>query len=310
MKSLNEQAEAMLKKHKAFGQRKSDVSMIGKTQFRQFTSVRSYQETTTTLARIGRELGVSQLKEITPEIALGYLQTRKEQRSVTQICSKEKDHEHLSQKTLDAERKALSIISGQSLERVFSNNNSRQASRSYNVDQVESIKKAQTEKFSFATELSRASGLRAVELLTLRRADEDSKSTRRAWRNDRFEGLKGDLYVVTGKGGLKREVLIPKDLANKLETYRLAQPKVILDRKVKITSCYDIPGGKNFSKSFSSASNRALGFSNGAHGLRHSYAKERYEQLRTLGKNEIDAKTIVSQELGHFRPSIVEVYLR
>lgn len=310
MKSLNEQAEAIMKAHKAFGQSKAKTELIGSTQYKQFTSVRSYKETTSTLAKIGKALGVTQLKEITPEMASKYLNDRKEVRSVTKVCGKEKDYDNLSQKTLDAERKALSILTGTGLERVFSNSGRREASRSYTHEQVEDIKSAQNEKQRFATELARASGLRAQELLTLRRADDDKKTTNRTWRDDRFEGLKGEVYIVTGKGGLKREVLIPTDLAKKLESYRLDKPKIVIDRKVKLSSCYDISGGKNFSKSFCGASKRALGFSHGAHGLRHTYARERYETLRLLGKSEIDAKTIVSQELGHFRPTITEVYLR
>nr|WP_229651935.1 hypothetical protein [Vibrio parahaemolyticus] len=74
-------------------------------------------------------------------------------------------------------------------------------------------------------------------------------------------------------------------------------------------SHYNIAGGHKFSDAFSKASSRALGFSNGAHGLRHSYAQNRYEQLANHFER-IDVMTIISQELGHFRPDITEVYLR
>lgn len=57
------------------------------------------------------------------------------------------------------------------------------------------------------------------------------------------------------------------------------------------------------------ASERALGYSNGAHGLRHSYAQDRYEQLANHFPRE-EVMRIISQELGHFRPEITEVYLR
>ncbi|MDF5193233.1 site-specific integrase, partial [Vibrio parahaemolyticus] len=74
-------------------------------------------------------------------------------------------------------------------------------------------------------------------------------------------------------------------------------------------SHYNIAGGHKFSDAFSKASSRALGYSNGAHGLRHSYAQNRYEQLANHFER-IDVMTIISQELGHFRPDITEVYLR
>ncbi|MVB79821.1 site-specific integrase, partial [Vibrio cholerae] len=56
-------------------------------------------------------------------------------------------------------------------------------------------------------------------------------------------------------------------------------------------------------------SDRGVNYSNGAHGLRHSYAQNRYEQLANHFER-IDVMTIISQELGHFRPDITEVYLR
>ncbi|MAD89034.1 MAG: integrase [Pseudoalteromonas sp.] len=309
-KSLKNQADAMLKKHKAFGKSKAEAKMIGNTQFREFTSVRSYKNTVSTLSTIAKNIGVSQIKEIDSVMAAQYLQARREEVSITKICSKEKDWEILSQKTLDAERKALSVMLGKDLERVFTTQDKRKASRSYTNEQIENIKNAQSHKNKLCTELSRASGLRAVELLTIKRIDEDTKSNARKWRDDRFHGMEGVRYVVTGKGGLKREVLIPTELAKRLEEHRLDVPKKVYDREVEIKTFYDLSGGHKFSESFSAASKRTLGFSHGAHGLRHSYAQERYLTLRHLGKSERDAKAILSQELGHFRPQIVEVYLR
>lgn len=310
MKTMKEQAEAIMKQHKSFGVSKKDAPLIGQTQFKKFTSVRSYSNTVSTLATIGKNLGVSRIKEITPEMAVAYLQERKEQHSITLICASEKDYHTLSQKTLDAERKALSILLGKNLERIYTPAGNRTASRTYTEHQINEITKCQSAGNKLATEIARASGLRAVELLTIKRIDEDAKTSARNWSNERFSGMKGNIYVVTGKGGLKREVMIPTELARQLEERRLSAPKVVYDRGVKILSNYDISGGQKFSQSFCDASNRALGFSQGAHGLRHSYAMERYESLRSMGKSETVAKTIVSQELGHFRPTITEVYLR
>ena len=310
MRTMNEQADAVLKKHKAFGVPKRNADLIGKTQFKKFTSVRSYNNTVSTLATVGKNLGVSRLNEITPEMAINYLQDRKEQHSKTKIIASEKHYDTLSQKTIDAERKALSILLEQNIERVYTPAGNRNASRAYTSEQIAQIKESQTESNRLSTEIARASGLRATELLTISRLEEDSKTTERNWRNDRFEGMDGVKYVVKGKGGLKREVMIPKHLSVELEKKRLEQPKIVYDRGVKIISKYDISGGQKFSQSFCDASNRSLGFSQGAHGLRHSYAKQRFEILRSMGKTDLEAKTIVSQELGHFRPQITEVYLR
>lgn len=53
----------------------------------------------------------------------------------------------------------------------------------------------------------------------------------------------------------------------------------------------------------------ALGWSRGAHGVRHSYAQERMAELQR-GLRYDDALEVVSQELGHFRPGITREYLR
>ena len=58
------------------------------------------------------------------------------------------------------------------------------------------------------------------------------------------------------------------------------------------------------------ASDRTMGRSTGAHGLRHSYAQERMTELQNRGLLREVALETVSQEMGHFRPEITEAYLR
>lgn len=45
------------------------------------------------------------------------------------------------------------------------------------------------------------------------------------------------------------------------------------------------------------------------HGLRHSYAQERYTHFRELGFSDKQARMRVAVDLGHFRTEITEVYL-
>ena len=52
-------------------------------------------------------------------------------------------------------------------------------------------------------------------------------------------------------------------------------------------------------------SNRSLTF----HGLRHTYAAEKYRQLITDGISELDAHLTVSQLLGHERADVTNIYL-
>jgi integrase len=116
--------------------------------------------------------------------------------------------------------------------------------------------------------------------------------------------------VVTGKGGLAREISIPNHLVERLEALRLDEPRTIRDRGVLYQQRYAIGGGQALSQSFSSASKAALGYSTGLHGVRHSYAQQRnYESQLLLGDPE-RARQVVSQELGHFRPEITQTYLR
>jgi integrase len=89
----------------------------------------------------------------------------------------------------------------------------------------------------------------------------------------------------------------------------LKTPVKIKDRNIYYIKHYDINGGKNWSNSFSTASVRVLDRSNGAHGLRHSYAQDRMEELQQRGIFYQQALGIVSQEMGHFRADITEVYL-
>jgi len=163
---------------------------------------------------------------------------------------------------------------------------------------------------SISTEICHKAGIRAHELYTLRPAGEIQPSPREV-HPDKYSHMpeQTESYTVTGKGGLIREVQLPAQLAERLEAHRLDTPRVEQDRKINYTSHYDIAAGHRFSDAFSKASNRALGYSNGAHGLRHSYAQDRYEQLANY-LPQLDVMKCVSQELGHFRPEITEVYLR
>ena len=118
------------------------------------------------------------------------------------------------------------------------------------------------------------------------------------------------IYTVEGKGGLCREVAIDRNLAEKLEERRLDAPRTVYDREIRYQQHYDLGAGKQWSDSFSKAAERELGWTQGAHGLRHEYAQERMSTLQGMGYEYRDAMEVVSQEMGHFRPDITECYLR
>lgn len=189
----------------------------------------------------------------------------------------------------------------------------KEISRAYTDDQIKSIANSfEQERERLAIILMRDAGLRVHELYTLRRVGEGKPvSNQRDWVNERFihrdDGVK---YIVTGKGGLTREVMISKPLADRLEKLRHGKPVKVNDRGVIYRQRYNLLAGNNLSKRFSEHSKQELGFSTGAHGARHSYVQARYNYLVYKGIDPRTAKKIVSQEVGHMRASITNTYLR
>jgi integrase len=228
--------------------------------------------------------------------------------------------EWVKQKTLDQERQALQLIYKQKLPYLRSLQQSIYDKRSYTLTEVNKIVVYQNEKNAISTWLSFFAGIRSHEAATILPVHERQASLHRHWDSRRFAGLPSHhKYTVIGKGGLIREVAVPLWLANKLEARRMRPVKVV-DREIIYLSHYNIGFGQSFSQSFSSASRKALGFSRGGHGLRHSFAKWRLqhliEQMESVSQRankrspEECALLILSQELGHFRLDITYCYLR
>ena len=267
-------------------------------------TVRNYEQALTRVAEYTKEQRIDGgLRGLTPEQALIYLEQRGEQ---------------VGQKALDMERQAIQCMmqhvtghleSSTTLPVIKSEQTQALSSRAYTSQQAHLVSQHQTEKNSVATQLAHACGLRAHELLTLR-PREERLADNRPTLESKWSGREGKLYTVEGKGGLVRDVLVPHALSQKLETLRHDSPQHIIDRGVNYTSHYAIGGGQPWSNSFSAAANRCLGWSEGAHGLRHSYAQERMHELQSSGLSREQALETVSQEMGHFRPEITEVYLR
>ena len=258
-------------------------------------TARNYTQALTRLTQWLQQHQLKDLKNLDQASALTYLEWR---------------GQSVGQKTLDQERQAIQLHLGIKLPVVVSELHHALKSRAYTPQQIDLIVQAQTEKYRLSTQLAYSAGLRAHELLTLQRAEERPASTHRTWSAQRFIGRDGQRYTVMGKGGLIREVVIPNTLAQRLETKRLGNPIQKTDREIHYQHHYDIGGGKAWSNSFSAASYRQLGWSHGAHGLRHSYAQERMAECQQQGLTYQTALSLVSQSLGHFRPDITEVYLR
>ncbi|MGC0798022.1 site-specific integrase [Pantoea agglomerans] len=271
--------------------------------FRSVGTVRNYQAALTRIALYFRINGGVNLQDITPEMANPYLHKRAAV---------------VGQKSLDMERQALQammthltqkLLFGEILEIVHSLKERKLLSRSYTAEQIFLISSHQSDKNGLSTLIAYNAGLRSHELFTICELQQRQPDIRPVSAK-KFMGRFGKVYTVQGKGGLIREIRLSTDLAEHLETTRLPEPIKITDRGVHYEQFYDIAAGQSWSRSFSTASTRTLGWSAGSHGTRHSYAQERMEELQSLGCYYAEALEIVSQELGHFRPEITEIYLR
>ena len=294
-RSAKDQAVAAVSKKIALGQSRHDHKKDGKIH--SVRTAQAYTQALKSFAGFIQQHRLGDLKSATADTAKMYLQERQES--------------GLSQKTLDQDRQAIACHLGEKRDRVKSLEETKLAGRSYTPAQVQIIASNQNERNALATAICYAAGLRASELQTIRPTTENPASSHRAWSPDRFTGRAGIRYSVEGKGGLVREVLIPHDLAAKLESVRFKDgPRTVVDRGVFYEKHYDIGSGKTWSTSFSRVSGTQLGWSTGGHGLRHSYAQERMNELKQLAFSHKDALATVAQELGHFSPSTTEAYLR
>lgn len=219
--------------------------------------------------------------------------------------------ENYQQKTLCQHRMALNAAFFKKLPPVKSLLDTVQSSRDYRLSEVLLLTQNIEPKNAIAILLCFYSGLRAHELATLQRTNEGERNNTRSWSKELFANFCQHVtYVVIGKGGLRRHVAIPTELSKIIEARRLPEPRKVRDREIYYQMNYDLGFGKALSQSFSRASIKHLGWSTGLHGLRHSYTKNRIRHLIKMDFSLDAAKLIVSQELGHFRPSIVNCYMR
>lgn len=268
-------------------------------------TVRNYEQALKNVATAMVNQG-QHLRDLDHDRAISYLEQRAEK---------------VGQKSLDIERQAIQSMfrhvtgklnEGETLKVIKSEHEQVLHSRAYTPEQTHAIADNQREQNALSTETAYAAGLRAKELITLLPIEERSADIRQNKEplDEKFMGREGQRYSVIGKGGLVREVMIPDSLAQRLEDRRLDQSVEVIDRNIVYQQHYNISAGRNWSQSFSRSSQHVLGWSSGAHGLRHSYAQERMDELRSHGLTREYALEVVSQELGHFRPDITEIYLR
>jgi integrase len=214
-----------------------------------------------------------------------------------------------SQKGLDQARQALQVVYDKILPRIESELPERRRDKYIARPAMEGILANFSERHSLSAMICLDGGLRASELLTLRRRHELQPTAGRDWSANLFLGRADyQLFCVEGKGGLVRAVALNRVLAEQLEQHRFEALRQIRDREINRWKAYDIPGGQNFSNYFSKKSFEALRTHYGAHSLRHTWAQNRFNVI-TQHVKHAEAMRILSQECGHFRPQVTFGYL-
>ncbi len=99
------------------------------------------------------------------------------------------------------------------------------------------------------------------------------------------------------------------EVAAKLEALR-CEEREVRDRTIIYHSQYNLVQGKELTYQFGALSKEVLGYSSGAHGLRHAYAQERMDAYMNMGYSRDEALELTAVEMGHFRGEITEAYMR
>jgi integrase len=215
------------------------------------------------------------------------------------------------QSTLDGDRLALQRVLNRPIPYVVAKIPTPLEVRAYLPIQVTTLCANAVPDLSLSIALAVDCGVRAAELLSLAPVSK-LREDYRPWHPSRFLGREApfQLFCVVGKGGLKRNVAISKVLADEVKSKLLASPREFVDRQIKVTQFVNLLGGHRLSRQFTELSKATLEFSNGFHGLRHSYARRRIAELQLAGLNFKEALLALSSEVGHFSTANTLTYLR
>ena len=154
------------------------------------------------------------------------------------------------------------------------------------------------EDYILAFYLARYAGLRIHECFRI-----DTAMARQAIRESAI--------TIKGKGGKLRTVPINQQIISALEKCLRSTPP---GSKLLVPDSIPTDKAINQLQQFillyredvqDPGSNRPLTF----HGLRHTYAAEKYSQLIAEGVSELDAHLTVSRLLGHERADVTNIYL-
>lgn len=177
--------------------------------------------------------------------------------------------------------------------------------------------------YSFDTKEARSQAQEVLERSQVTRAYEDPKALIQAIDNKTFktiaqaqlEGgfriselnhmsqknfLENNTYlVISGKGGLDRQVPLPQDIYNSL--------KELLNTSSNQKFIFDMDSYRNTLKDSAIKTNQDY---TGSHGLRWNYAQNKFLEFQKQGFGFEESLSKVSELLGHHRADITRHYLR
>lgn len=145
--------------------------------------------------------------------------------------------------------------------------------------------------------LARHAGMRIEETLKLDRATAE-------------KALRTGILRIKGKGGKIRELPIREEVKN---TLREAVANVQRGQKLFVYENEKTHLVKHqmenwLERNRTQAQNPGRQKPSTWHGLRHTYARERYSFHRSIGKSKIEARKAVSAEIGHNRMEVTLIY--
>ena len=123
--------------------------------------------------------------------------------------------------------------------------------------------------------------------------------------------LRENAITIKGKGGKVRTIPINEQIAvamRKQPNRTLRGQKLLVpddmhtDRAINLLQLFIM---KHRDEVRDAGSDRPLTF----HGLRHTYAAEKYKELTGSGRSALDAHFAVSRLLGHERADVTNIYL-
>ena len=268
-------------------------------------TARNYQQSLSMFYRWLQDRKLGDLSTATVDQAVGWLNNRSGQ---------------VGQKTLDLNRQAIQYLLMQTtgvqvkFGRIKSSYTGgrklAEEARAYSGTQLEEVCTRLSVRSALSAKICFAAGLRAHEVVTLRPIGEQPPSQLTENGRKTFSKVAmGHSIRWLARVGFGGPCCCRHSWLSELEGRRI-KDRTARDRGIRYVQRHDVNFGSNLTKAWSDASSKALGRSTGLHGLRHSYAKQRLYELQQLGYSRAERMSIVSQELGHFRTTETETYLR